>query len=72
VDNTDQDRIETYVVLVNDEEQHSLWPSHKNAPTGWHNTGVYGTKAECLEYVEKVWVDITPLSVRKRLANSVN
>ena len=65
----DEDGDRIYTVLVNDEEQHSLWPSHKTVPPGWRNVGVYGTKAECLEYVDKNWTDITPLSVRKRLAS---
>jgi MbtH protein len=59
---------QTYIVLVNDEEQYSLWLSHKEIPAGWKNVGISGSKAECMEYVDKVWTDITPLSVRKRLA----
>jgi MbtH protein len=64
----DDDRIRTYVVLINHEEQYSLWPSHKSIPAGWSSTGISGAKAECTEYVDRVWTDITPLSVRKRLA----
>ncbi len=60
------DLIETYIVLINHEEQHSLWPAYKAIPGGWRQVGPRGSKAECLEYVEKVWTDITPLSVRKR------
>ena len=56
-----------YTVLVNDEEQHSLWPAKKPAPAGWTCVGVYGSKAECLSYVEENWRDITPRSVRDRL-----
>jgi MbtH protein len=56
------------IVLVNEEEQHSLWPASKTVPAGWRQ--VYGpaAKAECLQYVDENWKDITPLSVRKRLA----
>jgi MbtH protein len=64
-----EDRIGTWTVLVNDEEQHSLWPSQKPAPAGWRNVGVYGSKEECLSYIEREWKDITPLSVRKALAS---
>jgi MbtH protein len=51
-------------VLVNDEEQYSLWLAHKPVPLGWHETGAEGTKAECLDYVERVWTDMTPKSLR--------
>jgi MbtH protein len=53
-----------YKVVINDEEQYSIWPAHRTAPTGWHEVGVRGSKQECLAHVEKVWTDITPLSVR--------
>lgn len=66
----DDDSFRTYIVLINEEEQYSLWPSHKSIPEGWRSVGVTGSKAECVEYVDKVWTDITPLSVRKRLAQS--
>ena len=62
----DDERIE-YQVLVNHEEQYSLWPTFKAIPNGWRQVGPVGTKEECLAYVEEVWADITPLSVRKRL-----
>lgn len=68
----DQDPIGSYTVLVNDEEQHSLWPSQKAIPAGWRSVGIRGPKADCLEYIEQNWTDITPLSVRKRLAKTQN
>jgi MbtH protein len=56
-----------YKVLVNDEEQYSLsredWP---DAP-GWRETGKNGTREECLEYVNQVWTDMRPLSLRRRM-----
>jgi MbtH protein len=67
-DNEDVPQI--YTVLINDEEQYSLWLSHKEIPAGWKSVGVTGSKAECMEHVDKVWTDITPLSVRKRLAQA--
>ncbi len=63
----DDERYE-YMVLVNDEEQHSLWPTFKDIPPGWRQMGPVGKKEECLAYIEEVWTDITPLSVRKALA----
>lgn len=63
----DDDRL-SYVVLVNDEAQYSLWLSHKEIPSGWRQVGPSGTRAQCLAYVEEVWTDITPLSARGPLA----
>jgi len=59
-----------YTVLINSEEQYSLWPSKKVVPAGWTCVGVYGSKSECLEYIDKTWLDITPRSVRERLKSS--
>jgi MbtH protein len=58
----------TYVVLVNDEEQYSLWPQKKEVPKGWRTVGPQGTKTECLKYIEEVWTDMRPLSLRKQMA----
>ena len=53
-----------YKVVVNHEEQYSLWPGHlPNAP-GWRDEGVSGSKAECLAHVRRVWTDLRPLSLR--------
>ncbi|SEN52167.1 MbtH protein [Nitrosospira multiformis] len=52
-------------VLVNDEEQYSIWPEWKAIPGGWRDTGVLGDKKTCLEHVEKVWTDMRPLSLRR-------
>ncbi|MGE0783714.1 MbtH family protein [Mycolicibacterium sp.] len=58
----------TFFVLVNDEEQHSLWPTFAEIPAGW--TKVFGeaSRADCLAYVEENWKDIRPRSLRERLA----
>ena len=63
----DRDGEPTYIVVVNDEEQYSLWPSHRSVPGGWRSTGMQGSKADCIDYVDRTWTDITPLSVRRRL-----
>jgi len=57
-----------FLVVVNDEDQHSLWPVGRDLPPGWE--AVFGpeTEPECLLYVEASWPDITPRSVRDRLA----
>lgn len=56
---------EVFRVLVNHEEQYSLWPEWKATPGGWRDTGVAGDKKHCLEYVEKTWTDMRPLSLRR-------
>lgn len=57
----------TYKVVVNHEEQYSIWPaSRENAP-GWRDAGQSGNKADCLAYIERVWTDMRPLSLRRRM-----
>ncbi|WDD92412.1 MbtH family protein [Burkholderia sp. FERM BP-3421] len=53
-----------YVVVMNDEEQYSIWPSERELPPGWREAGKRGVKAECLAYIEEVWVDMRPRSLR--------
>ena len=53
-----------YQVVANDEEQYSIWPVEKSIPAGWQHKGVTGTKDECLDYIETVWTDMRPLSLR--------
>jgi MbtH protein len=57
-----------YRVVMNDEEQYSIWPDDKKIPDGWHAVGTRGSKAECLQYIEETWTDMRPLSLRKRMA----
>ncbi|MGW4158301.1 MbtH family protein [Streptomyces sp. NPDC004788] len=59
---------ERFVVVVNDEEQYSLWAEQRELPAGWRTAGFAGTKAECLAHVEEVWTDQRPLSVRRNAA----
>lgn len=56
-----------YRVVVNHEEQYSIWPEWKELPLGWTVVGTTGTKAECLEYIKNVWTDMRPLSLRKAM-----
>jgi MbtH protein len=55
----------TYRVVVNHEEQYSIWPTFKEIPAGWKDVGKQGPKAECLAYIEEVWTDMRPLSLRR-------
>ena len=58
-----------YTVVINHEEQYSIWPTHLEIPAGWCDTGVSGPKSECLEFIDKVWTDMRPLSVRNHEGN---
>lgn len=62
---TDTSDSGVWLVVVNDEEQHSIWPEHKPIPAGWRAEGASGSKADCLSHIEAVWTDITPLSARR-------
>lgn len=65
----DPDREDTtiYKVVVNHEEQYSIWPEYKENPSGWNDVGKAGPKAECLAYINEVWTDMRPLSLRKKM-----
>ncbi|MFE9632767.1 MbtH family protein [Streptomyces sp. NPDC006463] len=53
-----------YQVVVNDEEQYSIWPADRELPAGWHAEGTRGEKAHCLAHIDEVWTDMRPLSLR--------
>jgi len=57
-----------YNVVMNHEEQYSIWPAERENPLGWTSVGKTGPKAECLAYIKEVWTDMRPLSLRKRMA----
>ena len=57
----------TYIVLINHEEQYSLWPQGKKIPEGWRSVGREGTREECSKYVDEVWTDMRPLSLRRHM-----
>ena len=59
-----------YRVVRNHEEQYSIWPLQRDLPLGWEAVGKSGTKAECLSYVEEVWTDMRPLSLRRAQGNA--
>jgi MbtH protein len=56
-----------FVVVVNHEEQYSIWPDHRDLPAGWRDVGFRGVREECLAHVEQVWTDMRPLSLRRAL-----
>ncbi len=57
----------TYEVLRNDEDQYSLWLAGHDVPAGWYQVGKQGTKDECSAYVDEVWTDMRPRSLRERM-----
>ena len=59
-----------YKVVMNNEEQYSIWPADRENALGWMDAGKSGTKAECLAYIEEVWTDMRPLSLRKKVAEA--
>lgn len=56
-----------YKVVVNHEEQYSIWPADRENPLGWREVGKSGAKTECLAYIKEVWTDMRPLSLRKEM-----
>lgn len=56
-------------VVMNHEEQYSIWPVGREIPLGWRAVGKTGNKKECLAYIEEVWTDMRPLSLRKKMDN---
>lgn len=61
----ERDEFSVYTVVVNHEEQYSIWPLDLAVPAGWREVGRTGSKAECLAYIEEVWTDMRPLSLRR-------
>ena len=70
-DNENEDTT-IYKVVVNHEEQYSIWPADRENPLGWNDAGKSGPKAECLAYIKEVWTDMRPLSLRKRMEELAN
>ena len=68
--NNDTDAELQYNVVVNHEEQYSIWPVNRTIPAGWREIGVSGPKSECLRHIDQVWTDMRPLSLRLRMANA--
>jgi uncharacterized protein YbdZ (MbtH family) len=65
--NSENEDTTIYKVVMNHEEQYSIWPDYKAVPSGWTHIGKTGNKAECLAYIKEVWTDMRPLSLRKKM-----
>lgn len=61
-----EDRV-VYKVVVNHEEQYSIWPAHRENALGWTDAGTTGSQQECLAHIKEVWTDMRPLSLRKTM-----
>jgi MbtH protein len=59
-----------FIVVINEEEQYSIWPEFKAIPAGWRSMGKSGTKAECLAHIREIWTDMRPASLRRQLAET--
>ncbi len=59
-----------FLVLVNGEEQYSLWPAFKPVPAGWQTTGPRGDRKTCLDWIEQTWTDMRPKSLREAMART--
>lgn len=68
-ENTDE---RAYRVVVNDEEQYSIWLGDRELPLGWHAEGTEGTREECLKRIDEVWTDMRPLSLRRRMEQAAD
>lgn len=56
-----------YEVVLNHEEQYSIWPHDRETPLGWQKAGKRGSKEECLAFIKEVWTDMRPLSLRRKM-----
>ena len=56
-----------HAVVINDEEQYSIWPADRDMPPGWHGDGFSGPEADCLAHISEVWTDMRPLSLRRTM-----
>jgi MbtH protein len=68
--NSQTDDTTIYKVVVNHEEQYSIWPADRENPLGWSDAGKSGPKADCLAWIKDVWTDMRPLSLRRQMAET--
>jgi len=59
------EHVKELAVVINDEEQYSIWPAHRKLPDGWQPAGKTGTFEECIRYIDEVWTDMRPKSLRR-------
>ncbi len=70
MNNEEREDNRTYRVVLNHEEQYSIWPADRDNALGWFDAGRQGTKEECLAYIKDVWTDMRPLSLRRQMAQA--
>lgn len=68
----EQDDSTIYKVVVNHEQQYSIYPAERANPLGWNDAGKTGLKSECLAYIKEAWTDLRPLSLRLRMMDAIN
>lgn len=68
----DREDTRFYKVVVNHEEQYSIWAAEQENALGWRDAGKTGLKSECLEYIKEVWTDMRPLSLRNKMEEVTN
>lgn len=66
---TDAPQARQYAVVVNDEEQYSIWPEGRDLPAGWRRDGFAGAEDECLAYIDETWTDMRPASLRRWMSD---
>ena len=69
---TDREDTTIYKVVMNHEEQYSIWPADRENAKGWQDVGKVGPKADCLAYIKEVWTDMRPLSLRRQMETAAN
>lgn len=67
MDRDEKEDTTPYKVVVNHEEQYSIWPAERENAPGWRDAGKSGLKAECLAWIKETWTDMRPLSLRRRM-----
>ncbi|MEV5280511.1 MULTISPECIES: MbtH family NRPS accessory protein [unclassified Streptomyces] len=65
--NSEQTQAPTHRVVLNTEEQYSIWWADRALPAGWRAEGTEGSREECLAHIGEVWTDMRPLSLRRRM-----
>lgn len=68
---TETDDNTIYKVVINNEEQYSIWPAYLEPPLGWTDVGIAGCKIDCLAHIKGLWIDMRPLSLRKQMEQNL-
>jgi MbtH protein len=67
MDKSDAEDTTIYAVVMNHEEQYSIWPTDREVPAGWRTVGTSGPKTQCLDFIKTAWTDMRPLSLRRKM-----